>query len=219
MNADETQSARTKAAQAAKSATVARVAARHRRRRRLGLRQPRNILLLTALWLVLVGQVTIVSVVGGLLLSWLVTLLFPLPRMGYRGRPHLVGVVKLGVLLVWDLATASFRLAVSAFAREQPPSGIVRVDLMSDSDLYQANTGELMSVVPGSIVVDARRSTRRLYLHVFDMTSPRAKEEIVDVTLQVEGRVLGAFASSKEQAKAHEKLADYRRRAREEASS
>ena len=54
-----------------------------------------------------------------------------------------------------------------AFGRDMPSPGIVRVDLKADSDLYQVNTAELVSVVPGTIVVDARQRSRILYLHVF----------------------------------------------------
>lgn len=174
----------------------------HRRRLRFR-RQPRNVALLTALWLVLVGQVNLFSVLGGIALALIVTLVFPLPPIRYRGRLRLGPAIKLGVVLLKDLAVSSFRLAAWAFRPQAPTSGIVRVRLRTDSDLYQVNTAELTSVVPGTIVVDARRSTRVLYLHVFDMTSPGAAESARSSALAVERRVANAFASGKELARAY----------------
>ncbi len=47
--------------------------------------QPRQIALLTGIWLILVGEVTVVTVLGGMLLAWLITVVFPLPAIDYAG--------------------------------------------------------------------------------------------------------------------------------------
>ncbi len=52
-----------------------------------------------------------------------------------------------------------------------PRSAIIRVQLRSHSDLYLTQTAELVSLVPGTIVVEARRATSTLYLHVLDAVS------------------------------------------------
>ena len=174
----------------------------HRRRLRFR-RQPRNVALLTAVWLILVGEVTLFTVLGGALLALLVTLVFPLPPIHYAGRIRPLGVVRLGAALFRDLAVSSFRLAAWAFRRTGPRHGIVRVDLASDSDLYQVNTAQLTSVVPGTIVLDARRSARTLYLHVFDLDAPGAADAARRDALAVERRVLDAFASDKERSRAY----------------
>jgi multicomponent Na+:H+ antiporter subunit E len=158
--------------------------------------QWRSILLLTALWVMISGWYTPISVVGGLLLSWAVTVLFPLPPLRFRGRLHPWGLVKLVGHTLGDLARASFTLARQALdPRFHPRSGIVRVRLRSDSDLYQVHTAELTSIVPGTVVVDARRRTRTLYLHVFDL-SAQTPEGVRDATLRTEQQVLDAYASS-----------------------
>ena len=157
--------------------------------------QPRQVIVLALVWVVLWGQVNLVTVVGGVLMGILVTVLFPLPSIGWAGRPHPWVLLVLLGHLVKDLAVASFRLAVFAFGRDMPSPGIVRVDLKADSDLYQVNTAELVSVVPGTIVVDARQRSRILYLHVFDL-SAQTPEGVRDATLRTEQQVLDAYASS-----------------------
>ncbi|MBB1501015.1 Na+/H+ antiporter subunit E [Propioniciclava sp. MC1683] len=160
--------------------------------------QPRQVIVLALVWVVLWGQVNLVTVVGGVLMGILVTVLFPLPSIGWAGRPHPWALLVLLGHLVKDLAVASFRLAVFAFGRDMPSPGIVRVDLKADSDLYQVNTAELVSVVPGTIVVDARQRSRILYLHVFDMPKDSTRDEVVADTLALEKRVVRALGSRAE---------------------
>ncbi|WP_282007098.1 Na+/H+ antiporter subunit E [Propioniciclava sinopodophylli] len=160
--------------------------------------QPRQVIVLALVWVVLWGQVNLVTVVGGVLMGILVTVLFPLPSIGWAGRPHPWALLVLLGHLVKDLAVASFRLAVFAFGRDMPSPGIVRVDLKADSDLYQVNTAELVSVVPGTIVVDARQRSRILYLHVFDMPKDSTRDKVVADTLALEKRVVRALGSRAE---------------------
>lgn len=169
------------------------------RRARARLRwQPRQVLVLTVLWLVLWGQVNLVTVVGGILVGVLVTILFPLLPIEWGGRLNPWGSIVLLAHLLKDLAVASFGLAVFAFGRDMPSPGIVRINLHSDSDLYQVNTAELVSVVPGTIVVDARQRSRTLYLHVFDMPRPETRDEVVADTIALERRVVRALGSRAE---------------------
>ncbi|MFP5417381.1 MAG: Na+/H+ antiporter subunit E [Actinomycetes bacterium] len=160
--------------------------------------QPKAVGLLTLVWLLLVGEVNLVTVVGGALLAWLVTMVFPLPPLHYAGRLHPVGLVRLAAHLVADLAVSSVRLAAYAFGRRTPRPGVVRVNLRSDNDLYQVNTAELASVVPGTIVVDARARRRILYLHVFDLPDPVERQAVVADTLALERRVVAALGSRAE---------------------
>lgn len=169
----------------------------HQRRLRYRF-QTRQIGLLTAVWLLLVGEINVISVVGGFLIAWLVTLAFPLPPVHYHGRPRPWGVVVLLAGLLADLATSSVRLAVYAFSRRPIRAGVVRVDLRVRSDLYQVNVAELVSIVPGTIVVDARRRTRSLYLHVFDLPDADAREGVAAGVRGVERRLLRAVGSTAE---------------------
>lgn len=170
-----------------------------RQQRRLRYRfQTRQVLVLTLVWLCLVGQVSLVTVVGGLLVAWLVTIVFPMPAVHYYGRLNPWGIVKLLVALLRDLATASWRLARFALGRRPITPGIVRVDLRARSDLYQVTTAGLVSVVPGTIVVDARRTARVLYLHVFNLADADTARSVVVDTLAVERRLVGAVGSPAE---------------------
>ena len=182
------------------------------RRRRANLsKQGTNVGLLTLVWVLLNGSISPLTLLSGLLIAVLITLAFPLPPIEWSGRVRPRGVVMLLARLLLDLATASFSLAIMAFSRKpRPRSGVIAVPLNSDQDLYQIGTGSILSVVPGSVVVDARRKTRTLYLHIFDM-GPEEAEPLKDGARRAEGRVMRALASNGELQRARE--ADSQRRA------
>lgn len=155
-----------------------------------------SLLLLTVLWVLLVGEVSLLSVGGGLLIGWLVQVIFPLAPLRYDGRVHALWLLWLLAVFLYDLATASIRLAGYAFRRDPTPKpGIVAVRLASESDLYQVATATLLSIVPGTIVVDLRSRGRTLYLHVFDLGDEGNVADEVRSALGSERRVLRAFAS------------------------
>lgn len=162
--------------------------------------QWRQISVLTVIWLILVGQINLVSVVGGAVLAWLVTLAFPLPPVNYAGRLHPWDALRLAVATITELAAASFALARFAFGRRLPRTGIVRVKLRADSDFYQVLTAMLVSIVPGTVVLDARQRTRTLYLHVFDTPDGDHLEKAVPDTLGIERRVVLALGNADERA-------------------
>lgn len=178
-----------------------------RARRRL--RRPRdlngkgvNLVLLTAVWVLLAGRLSVFTVVSGALIATIVTLLFPMPAIVWPGWIHPIGVLRLVGAVTWDLARASVQLAWFALSwRRQPRSGVVAVPLSSDADLYQVATGTILSIVPGSVVVEARWRTRTLYMHIFDMEPGDAARERVGA-LRAELRILRAFGTSEEIAQA-----------------
>ncbi len=175
-------------------------------RTRLRLRfQGRTILALCLVWLLLWGEVTLLGIITGCLVGWLVTVTFPLAPVRFYGRVRPWGLLKLVVLQCWDLLTASVSLALAAFSRRpRIDPAVIRLRLRSDSDVYQVQTAELLAIVPGTIVIDSDRERRILYLHVFDVRTEdidRLRHDCWDV----ERRVMEAFASPKE-------LAAYRQR-------
>lgn len=167
--------------------------------------QWKMILILTVVWVLLMGQLTLGTVAAGFGLGLLVTVVFPLPPVEFHGRFHPLGQLRLVGRLIVDLIRSSFAVALLAFRRNPPKSAMVRVDLRSDSDLYQTLTSELVSLVPGSIVVEARRSTRTLYLHVLDVERLSDLEPARQAVLDAEDRVIRAYGSAAERAAIGEK--------------
>lgn len=161
--------------------------------------QLKMVLTLAAVWVLLWGDLTIANVVFGALIGTVVTAAFPLPPVAFHGRIHPLGLLRLSGRLLLDLVRSSFVVAALAFRKDaSATNAVVKVRLRTDSDLYLTMTSELVSLVPGSLVVEARRATQTLYLHVMDVHGPqdiaRARQSVLDA----EARVIRALGSRDE---------------------
>ncbi|WP_404392105.1 Na+/H+ antiporter subunit E [Humibacillus xanthopallidus] len=175
--------------------TADEAAAPRRRRRTL---QPRAIATIALAWMLLWDRLSWGNLVNGLLVGLFVTLAFPLPSIEFHGRLRPHRVVWLIVLFLVDLVAASWQVLRLALGRRRPRNAVIEVQLRSRSDFYLTLTAELVALVPGSVVVDARRSTSVLYLHLLDIEREGAIEHQRRHVLDVEERVVRAFGSDDE---------------------
>ena len=161
--------------------------------------QGRAVLLLALVWVLLWGDASLLNILYGLVLGWLVTVVFWLAPIRYYGRFRPWGVLRLVLAQLRDLAVASVQLAVVALRpRLTLRPGIIKVRLASNSDLYQVMVAELISIVPGTLVVETVRRPRLLYLHVFDLPDSQSIRRQRKHALQLEERVIRAFGSDHE---------------------
>ena len=139
--------------------------------------------------------------------AWVIGIVFPLPPIFWQGRFRPWGFIVLVAHELRDLVVSSIRLVGLAFHRKvELNAGIVRVDLHSDDDLYQVAVAELISLVPGTVVVEVVRHPRRLYLHCIDLVGENPVQRIHTMVDGVEQRVLHAFGSTEEIAAFEESL-------------
>lgn len=158
--------------------------------------QRRAVLLLALIWVVLWRDASLLNILYGLVLGWLVTVVFWLAPIRYYGRPRLGGIVMLVAAQLRDLAVASVQLALMAFRpRLELRPGIIKVELRTSSDLFQVAVAELISVVPGTLVVETVRHPRVLYLHLFHVPDEAAVERQRQHALSIEARFVRAFGS------------------------
>jgi multicomponent Na+:H+ antiporter subunit E len=169
-----------------------------RERQRRGFQWP-VALILTVVWMMLWGDLSIANAVSGLLISTVIILVFPLPPIVFTGRIHPIGLAVLVGRFAADLVTASFQVAGQALRLgTQPRNAVVGVQLYSRSDLYLTITAELLSLVPGSLVVEANRATSTLYLHILGVRDEADVELARAAILAQEYRVMRALASPSE---------------------
>lgn len=162
------------------------------------LRPWRTILVLTVVWVLFWGDLSLANVLSGAILGLGIVLVFPLPPVAFTGRLRPLGLARLVGALLVDLVRASIRIAVRAVAPGPMRNAIIRVELRTRSDLYLTLTAQLVSVVPGSNVVDIRREESLMYLHVLDVRSPADLDRARRDARVAEARVLRAFGSDDE---------------------
>lgn len=160
---------------------------------------PAASIVLTVVWVLLWDEVSLFIVLTGLLLALLVGVVFPLPPIDLHGQFRPLQGLRLVARLVTDAFRASVDVVRMAFRfGTVPRSSIIRVQLRSRSDIYLTLTAEQVSLVPGTIVLEAHRSTGMLYLHVLGATDEATIAKAVEDALSAEARALRALGSAAE---------------------
>lgn len=167
-----------------------------RRRRRSF--QPRAILFVALAWSLFWDRITWGNIVSGLLIGLLVTLAFPLPSIEFGGRLRLHRLLLLVLHFLRDLTVASVQVVLLAFRARPPLNSVIAVQLRTHSDFYLTITSELVGLVPGSTVIEARRASSIVYLHLLDVSGRTAIEQARAHVLEIEERVVRVFGSSDE---------------------
>jgi multicomponent Na+:H+ antiporter subunit E len=154
---------------------------------------------LIVVWMLLWGVFSWANLISGLLVSAVVLAVFPLPPVTFAGRPRPLGLARFALRFVADLVRASVHLAWLAFRfGHQPRSAIIRVPLRVRSDLVLTLTGEAVSLVPGSLIVDTDQASTTLFIHVIGVPDKAAVEEFRRTVYDVEARIVRAIGSDAE---------------------
>jgi multicomponent Na+:H+ antiporter subunit E len=152
---------------------------------------------LVLLWMVLWGQVTWLSFVTGVIVAILVIRVFYLPPVDLSGRINLWYTMVFLAHFFLDVAVASFTVAFQSLnPRPIPHSSVISIQLGTRSDLIMTLDAIAMSLVPGSLVVEADRERSILYLHTFATKTTDDVELMRTKVLVVEARIVRAIGST-----------------------
>ena len=95
-----------------------------------------------------------------------------------------------------DVVVASAQVAwITLQLHRQPRNAVIKVNLRTRSDLVLTVVAEMVSLVPGSLVVEARRSTSTLFLHVLNARDQAGVDEMRRQVLALERRVVLALGA------------------------
>jgi multicomponent Na+:H+ antiporter subunit E len=151
---------------------------------------------LVALWMLLWGQFTVVALVTGLVAAVVVTRVFRLPPVQLSGRLNLWYGLVFVVTFFGALVRGSLLVAWQVLDfRRQPSSAVIAVPLRIDDDLIMTHTAVTASLIPGSLIVEADRDRRILYLHVIGVDSDADVEAQRNAVLGWEARIVRAVGS------------------------
>ena len=151
---------------------------------------------LVVLWMLLWGQFTVLALVTGIIIAVLVTRVFRLPPVELSGRINAWYLIVAVVALFGDLVRGSLTVARQALDPRRPPrAAIIRVQLLVDDDLILTNTAIAASLIPGSLVVEADRDRRILYLHVIGVRTHADVDQQRESVLLWERRIVRAVGS------------------------
>jgi multicomponent Na+:H+ antiporter subunit E len=155
---------------------------------------------LVVLWMALWNQFTVLAFVTGVAVALLVTRVFFLPPVELSGRFNLWYAVVFLAHFVVDLVRASVIVAWQAVRpRGVSSNAIVAVQLHTRSDFIMTLVAEAISLVPGSLVVEADRERSILYLHALAVEDQAGVEGVRDGVLVVEARLVRVLGSDDDQ--------------------
>lgn len=158
--------------------------------------QPVSVVWLVVVWLLLWGRVSAGLVASGLLVAGIAVALFPLPPLAIQGRPRPLAVLRFLARFSWDVVRASIGVASLAFRRDQEaPTAVIGVELVTRSDLMLTLVAEVLSLVPGSLVVEIDRTGPTLYLHLIGVRDLIDVERERERAQETEARMIRAFGS------------------------
>jgi multicomponent Na+:H+ antiporter subunit E len=151
---------------------------------------------LTVVWVGLWGDVSAANILGGLVVAVLVCLTFPLPRLRMRLHIRPIPLARLLLHFLVDVVAASAQVAWTTLQfHRRPRNAVIEVDLRTASDFVLTVVAEMVSLVPGSLVVEARRSTHTLFLHVLDAGDQAGVDKMRAQVFDLERRVVLAFGA------------------------
>lgn len=122
---------------------------------------------LAVVWVLLWGTFSWANLLGGIVVALAVLVAFPLPAVSSDGGLRPLGLLRVVLDVARDLAVSSVQVAWQSVRPGPPPrSSIVALEVPDDSELLMALLVECLSLVPGSVVVEADAAARTLWAHV-----------------------------------------------------
>lgn len=149
---------------------------------------------LTVVWVALWGDISAATVIGGFIVAVVSCVVFPLPplRLDMWVRP--LPLLWLVARFAWDVIVSSIQVAWVVVRPGRPlRNAVVEVNLLTPSDFVLTVVAEMTCLIPGSLVIEARRSTHTLFLHVLDVKDPADVERFRQSVLDLETRLVRAL--------------------------
>ncbi len=135
----------------------------------------------------------------GALIGLLVAKFFYLPPVELSGRFNVLRAIPFALMFLAKVVAASFLvLYLAAVKGPQVRSAVVAVPLRSHSDLMVTATGHVISLIPGSLVVEVDRSTSTLYLHALNIHKEADINKIRQQTQDIEAGLIRIMGTREE---------------------
>lgn len=169
-------------------------------RRRISLRQELPLLVwLVIVWGALWQDFSPGNLLFGALLAIAVARLFYLPPVELSGRFNIRHAIPFALMFLGRVVVASFQILYLAAVRgPKVHNAVVAVTLRSHQDLIVTATGHVISLIPGSLVVEVDRSTSTLYLHAINISSAEDVENLRNEVRTIEAGLIRIMGTNEE---------------------
>ena len=153
---------------------------------------------LVLVWVFLWETLSLGNIIAGSVLALVVTRVFYLPPVELSGRFNIYWASVFLVHFVTDLFRSSWQVAKQAFTPGVPRNAVIALDLTTSSDLIMTMTGQALTLIPGSLIVEVDRANTTLYVHVLDVDSDEDLESARHRIYQDEARLIRTMGTREE---------------------
>ncbi|MGH3587522.1 MAG: Na+/H+ antiporter subunit E [Pseudonocardia sp.] len=163
---------------------------------------------LTLVWVLLWGTFTTASVVGGVIVAVLVTVLFRFPRSSEHLPLRPLRLLGLFAYLAYDLVVSGAEVSWQVLRHGPRARGaIIALPLLSDSDRVVTVVANAVSLSPGAMLLQIDQDHDVWYVYALGPRDEAGVERIRRRTLDMQRRVLVALGSPAEVAEAEKAIA------------
>ncbi len=149
---------------------------------------------LMLVWVLLWGKASPANIIGGFAVALVVTVLLPLPPVPVEGKVHPLSLLRLILVVAYELVLSSLQVAWLAIKPGPPPrSAVLRAGLAIKSDLVLALAVNIITLIPGSMVLEVDQERRLIYVHVIDVGSETTVARFYRQVAQMERLLVAAF--------------------------
>lgn len=153
-----------------------------------------NLCWLMLVWILLWGTFSAANIISGLIIALIITLLLPLPRVPVEGRLRPVALLRLIWYVSYSLVLSSVQVAWLAIRPGPPPAtAVLRAHLAVRSDLVLALAVGVLTLIPGSVVLEVDQQRRLIYVHVLNTGSEKTVTNFYRSVRTVERLMIAAF--------------------------
>ncbi|MGU3501344.1 Na+/H+ antiporter subunit E [Mycobacterium sp. C31M] len=149
---------------------------------------------LTLVWILLWGTFSAANIISGLVVALIITVLLPLPRVPVEGRLRPLALLRLIWYVSYSLVISSAQVAWLAIRPGPPPAtAVLRAHLGIKSDLVLALAVGVLTLIPGSVVLEIDQRRRLIYVHVLNTGSEKTVSDFYRSVQTVERLMVAAF--------------------------
>ncbi len=135
----------------------------------------------------------------GALIVLAVSQIFYLPPIELSGRFNVLRALTFALWFVKEVTVASFQVLFWAVAKgPRIRNAVIAVPLRSPSDLLMTAVGHVLSLIPGSLVVEVDRGCATLYVHAMNAPTPECVDKVRNGIQTIEARLIQVMGTKEE---------------------
>ncbi|MHA7268617.1 Na+/H+ antiporter subunit E [Arthrobacter sp. HLT1-20] len=135
----------------------------------------------------------------GALIAIGVSRAFYLPPVELSGRFNVLRALTFALWFIKEVTVASFQVLFWALTKgPRIRNAVIAVPLRSSSDLLMTAVGHVLSLIPGSLVVEVDRGTATLYVHAMNVETPAAVEQVRRGIQDIEAGLIRVMGTKEE---------------------